>query len=668
MDIKMDFAKNNLTERQKTFSLLFGHPDLVRYEQYSCTDALLTKIKLLYGEGEFKHFDAVIENLWKQRKYAGFSYLLMSPIVIHMIRDVNVEKGISMTQDIQSNAFSQHLIFRVQKCCNPNAKDCCAIFVDELGRVYEDWDDLLESNRFGEGLMLTPRNGVYRLDSTGNPDLVLITQGKSIMAIVDRVAIGLGFVSIAALGVTCLPIVAGAAVVAEGIAIGASVLGFSTTLYGGGRSIAGLIDRSKHEQTLSLADKEARGAWLNISIASLSTVAMASRAFMRIAASTGRGQQFIKENPKIMQGMQTTMDHTQMVLVGAAGIASIDSIIGIIDALRMGETITVEEIRNLSSALYVLTNSVHNLTFASEIASGMRNSLEGFCPPGIIERGDFIVREISSIGVFTKIGSKLIDKIMPYVMQWVRESRNVADFELLLLDIAETLTLNIFKSFMNFVQNFIGRFLQDIINRFGPRYIEVLTRLLFNFVSAESKKSNMTPRQFISREFLQKYGQSIEEQFKAYIHQKKTERKETILTFEYFNEMLADLELLKSHAVYDRQQIAETLNLLRHSLTVDAIQSLITIVKRFIEARALDIQAKLQRSLDMVTIINDFSRELNKETDDTHFDQYLVDFDHLKYDVIDKKMLAFYEGLLVGENVQECKKCGGQYYNAMKNN
>lgn len=83
-------------------------------------------------------------------------------------------------------------------------------------------------------------------------------------------------------------------------------------------------------------------------------------------------------------------------------------------------------------------------------------------------------------------------------IKYVRESRNYANLELLLIDIAEQLTLKLFKSFMSFVDNFIGKFSNEILQIIGPRFIEDLVRVTFDVIEGDATNRKLTTREYIS--------------------------------------------------------------------------------------------------------------------------------------------------------------------------
>lgn len=41
------------------------------------------------------------------------------------------------------------------------------IFVDEMGRVYQNWDDFKSNNAYGRSIIVAPKLGIYSPDENG---------------------------------------------------------------------------------------------------------------------------------------------------------------------------------------------------------------------------------------------------------------------------------------------------------------------------------------------------------------------------------------------------------------------------------------------------------------------------------------------------------------------
>lgn len=655
---------NDIYERQDFYAKLFGHSDLVRYDEYSSKKMLKIKIGLLYTN--MKHFNTVIENLWQQRKYAGYSYLLMSPIVVHMVQDFDDSQGIP-SDKLESSNFIELMVFRVLKCSSPLQTYCCAIFVDHLGRVYSDWTDFLENNRCGKGLLVFPMNGVYREGSNGRTLLRSRMQSRTFMEYMDMAGTGLSLLSVGAIGVACIPAVAGLAATGAVVAA-ASGTGLACTAYAGGRSVQQLCDRSQHDQTLSLKDQEARGAWLNIAMTAVSGIAASARKVTQLGRTHPKMIAAAERNPNLFRTAEYIADFSHYATFGASGVNCVNAIISIYVGWKENHTISVADLRNLSVSLFVFTNSVHNATLAGqivfEITGGGRFAIEGLAPPGSVQMGSFIISAITTRDFWSYGASKLFNDVLPYVVKYVRESRNYANLELLLIDIAEQLTLELFKSFMSFVDNFIGKFSNEILQIIGPRFIEDLVRVTFDVIEGDATNRKLTTREYISG-WLTRNIPVIENQIKVFFAQRRQHSTEVKITFEYLDVVLDELKQLQDYALYDQKNIIEVIMFMRKTLTIDATQILIASIKKFIRSYALDIQACLNRAIPAHVFINDFYNELKRIVGRQDFDQYLININSKQYSVIYEPMLQFYVGKIIGTDVKTCKKCNGEYHTSL---
>ena len=142
------------------------------------------------------------------------------------------------------------------------------VFIDASCRVYSSWADFKKNNKLPECQVAYPKNGEFEIDLNG--DVLVDFNESPACSVLKQVAKGTditaGILGVAttAVGVAGLffPLTAP-------IAIGCFVTGAVTGTYGASRSISELVDRKKHEESISLADSEARLHWLNIATAPL---------------------------------------------------------------------------------------------------------------------------------------------------------------------------------------------------------------------------------------------------------------------------------------------------------------------------------------------------------------------------------------------------------------
>lgn len=142
------------------------------------------------------------------------------------------------------------------------------VFIDASCRIYSSWSDFKNNNKLPECKVAYPRNGKYELDTNGDvityfDESPACSSLKKVAKATDITASVIG-VATTVVGVAGLffPLTAP-------LAISCFITGGVTGTYGASRSIAALVDRSQHEESISLADSEARLHWLNIATAPL---------------------------------------------------------------------------------------------------------------------------------------------------------------------------------------------------------------------------------------------------------------------------------------------------------------------------------------------------------------------------------------------------------------
>lgn len=46
-----------------------------------------------------------------------------------------------------------------------DSSNCCMIFIDEMGNVYQNWNHFIKTNCLPEGVALAPSQGVYQFEN-----------------------------------------------------------------------------------------------------------------------------------------------------------------------------------------------------------------------------------------------------------------------------------------------------------------------------------------------------------------------------------------------------------------------------------------------------------------------------------------------------------------------
>jgi hypothetical protein len=142
------------------------------------------------------------------------------------------------------------------------------VFIDASCRIYSSWKDFKENNKLPECQVAYPRNGELDLDQ--NDNVLIDFEESPACSALKKVTKGTDIAaSIVGVATTAVSIVGLFTPLTAPLAIGCMIAGGTTGIYGFSRSTAQLVDRSKHEESISLADSEARLHWLNIATAPL---------------------------------------------------------------------------------------------------------------------------------------------------------------------------------------------------------------------------------------------------------------------------------------------------------------------------------------------------------------------------------------------------------------
>lgn len=174
----------DMIEMQQNFYQLFGFGSHLIYDCYPSKVFVEQKVGILCPRLDETNKTRLTDMIWMQRSHRGTKQLLMSPIFICIVRDSPI-KGTQLTYplNIKSKRFTVHPLFRIQKCSSGVSKadengqnKCCAIFVDEFGRVYQNWADFLNNCKYADGLMIAPKMGIYNGAPTTNQVLLDIVR------------------------------------------------------------------------------------------------------------------------------------------------------------------------------------------------------------------------------------------------------------------------------------------------------------------------------------------------------------------------------------------------------------------------------------------------------------------------------------------------------------
>lgn len=161
------------------------------------------------------------------------------------------------------------------------------IFVDEMARVYQNWTDFKLNNQYGQCVIVAPHMGIYNtdeqrtvlLDTFLSSDLLL---GNKVVKYTD---IGTTVTSVVATGVVATTAVIALPAIAVAGAVGT---GLGCAAYAIGRGISKLMDRSSHEQSIALKERDSRGIWLGLAGGVAGVAAGAATKGVEFAARNGQ--------------------------------------------------------------------------------------------------------------------------------------------------------------------------------------------------------------------------------------------------------------------------------------------------------------------------------------------------------------------------------------------
>uniref|UniRef100_A0A6P4FFN4 Uncharacterized protein LOC108048292 n=1 Tax=Drosophila rhopaloa TaxID=1041015 RepID=A0A6P4FFN4_DRORH len=310
-------------------------------------------------------FDAV----WEQRKYTNRQSL--TAIIYVMV--VTDEQNLNRVED--SRTFSCHAVFRARRCIagssglSSDSSDCCNLFVDETGRVYQNWEQYVATNELPAGVMVAPERGIYRMvkDQVRLEKYVTPagTTSSQVLGYMDTGAAVGGFAAAA------VPIAALLTLPVSGPLMAvAGVVGLASAGYATARSSVRLVDRSQHEQSINVTDREARGHWLGVVAGAVGLGAAGATTALTAATSAGR------EVGAITQLTVNGMNISSIVVSGT-GVAN--GVLDLILKFQDGDDISSMDVLQLSASLVLFTNSVYNFKLASTIINETSNrSIAGY--------------------------------------------------------------------------------------------------------------------------------------------------------------------------------------------------------------------------------------------------------------------------------------------------
>lgn len=181
----------DIIQLQQGFYEMFGYGSHLIYDCYPSKVFVEMKINLILPGLNDVNKNRLVDMIWTQRIHRGNVHLLMSPIFVCVVYDTNINGRITYPLNIKSKKYSIHPLFRIQRCSGDSIDEngqnkCCAIFVDENGRVYANWDDFRTNNKYDDGLVIAPKKGIYNgYPSTGQVLLDIFLRKSGVTRTLD---------------------------------------------------------------------------------------------------------------------------------------------------------------------------------------------------------------------------------------------------------------------------------------------------------------------------------------------------------------------------------------------------------------------------------------------------------------------------------------------------
>lgn len=712
----------DIIEQQQHFCDLFGHPSSIVYDCYTSIESLARKIDLILPQKSDSERSELTGTIWHMNAYNGGNCLFMSPIYATLVLDHKLQ----VEKTILSKNFQVHPVFRVHKCSLKNgeiASSCCAIFIDESGRVYTNWADFRSGNVYDDGLVVAPINGIYNASPSDNKvKLELFERRAGITKSLDRSSMIIGLSSAGIGALTLIP----AITIAPVVVVGAAAAGLSCAVYTGIRGIYNLYDRKKHKQTIKFTNPEARSSYINI----------AAGAFSASAASA---TQLLTKAAHGTTGMTNIMRSTAHALnAGALGLHTtgcVDDIYLMITKMYELKSMSTLEISQLSTVLYLLTHSVKNqhtaekmlqLAKACELVAlkvvlrerqklavnalvheTMRirgqtaddkntvghiavRSLKNHIDPKPIlmelesdsedEAAKTTERKESFKSDYLKMFETRIATAVKHALNAFK-TRSENELKLLFINVMEQVSLHLFDDFIALVEASIEKYGTMAEDRSqGVVTFEHLAVMILKQLNVIAKDSNVTDlKEYLSGLTENERG-IIDERIREYFEHLKDEHVQDA------NELLAshinisdddkiriaidgevDSVLHKFEGlniVYMKADLRETVKDVLLSMPLAPSHVFFGIVTKFATKNAVEIQSRLGRFIPIDIFMTDIHWQLKQMSVNCgqELDQYLLDYNDGAFEGIESKVCQFYDNQLVAGNSNKCSHCLGVYY------
>lgn len=719
-------AEIDIIEQQQHFCELFGHSSSIIYDCYTTKESLAQKIDLILPQKREIERNELTTTIWDQNGYNGGNCLFMSPIYIILVLDHQPKPQ----SKIVSKNFQVHPVFRVQKCMTKlpgeSGDNCCAVFIDESGRVYTNWIEFRTDNVYDDGLVVAPFNGIYNVSPPDDKvKLELFERKAGVTKTLDRssMVIGLASASIAAL--TFIP----ALTIAPVVVLGAATAGFSCALYTGIRGIYHLHDRKKHKQTIKFSNPEARSSWINVAAGAFSASAASATQLLAKAAHNSAG---------VTNIVRSTAHALNAGALGLHTTGCLDDIYIMISKMHQFDNISSIEISHLSTLLYLLTHSIKNQQTAEKMLSlsqacelvdlrkilraSQKLAINGLVHETMIIQGwttqknkigqitvrslknqidpqpilmeldsdehvegteKMNVRNETIKSSYLKMFESRIASIVTHVFATFK-TRSENELKLFMINVMKEVSLHVFDDFITLVESMIEKYGTMAEDRSKCIItFEHLAIMILKQLHAIGKDSNVTDLKEYLIGLTETERNKIDDQIRDYFDHLKDEHVQdaNVLLASHINisddEKIAlvidgevDSVIHKFQAldiVYMKDDLRETVKDILLSMPAASSHIFFGIVSKFTLKNATNIQSRLGRFISIDIFMTDIHSLLKKVSLNCgqELEDYLLVYNESVFEDIEQQICQFYDNQhqpIVGD-LNKCSHCAGFYHN-----
>lgn len=718
-------AEINIIDQQQHFYELFGHSSSIIYDCYTTKESLAHKVDLILPQKTETERNELTATIWNQNGYNGGNCLFMSPVYVTLVLDHKPQ----IEETIMSKSFQVHPVFRIQKCTRKlpedDASKCCAIFIDESGRVYTNWTDFRTDNVFDDGLVVAPINGIYSASSENKVKLEFFERRAGITKSLDRSSMVIGLTSAGIAALTFIPALA----VAPIVAVGAATAGLSCAVYTGIRGIYNLYDRKKHKQTLKFTNPEARSSWINLAAGAFSASAAGAAQLLAKAAHNSAGMTNI---------IRSTAHALNAGALGLHTTGCLEDIYLVISKVHELENLSPIEISHLSALLYLLTHSVKNQRTAEKIVSlsqacelidlkkilivSQKMAINGLVhETTMVQRstaekvaGQVTVRSLKNQidhqpilmelddddhegtdrtnvrkeaiikGEYLEMFESRIASMVKHALATFK-TRSENELKLFMINVMKEVSLHLFDDFMALVESMIEKYGTMAEDRSrNVITFEHLTIMILKQLKVIGKDSNITDLKEYLEGLTEEERSKIDDRIRDYFDHLKDEHVQDA------NELLAshidfsddekvaiaidgevDRIISKFQAlniVYMKDDLRETVQDVLQTMPLAASHIFFDIVTKFTTNNATKIQSHLGRFIPIDIFMTDIYSLLKQVSVNggQELEHYLLDYNENVYGDIEKEIFQFYDNQLVIGDSNKCSHCAGFYHMNLK--